>query len=187
MAEQSQIGSQRNRRIIGQFPEPRSVRDRVLLPAEQSGNVIARFEARIARLFDNPDCAAAHDIAELDGRQVGIDFIRPAAVGRIKREVLVVNKKLALFQRGHRLLGPLEIAVLERAHGPRRESPLPIHSLCHSRPPVCAEVLYSYDLLRVFDLNTGAVKRLHNSTNKPVSRHVTSHRFLHIVSAVQIC
>ena len=112
------------RRLGVELAQLRAGHDRVGLPAGVGEHLVAGRDALRARLDDLAHRAADHDVADLDGRGVGLGVAHPPAHVGVQREVERAQQHLALAHL-RQLDGPgLEVAVLGLAHRPLRQGDL---------------------------------------------------------------
>ena len=110
-------------------------RHRVVLPAAEGDDRLARREIRMLRGDDLAHGAADHHLADADGLGVGLRRAHaPAHVG-VEGEPAVAQQHLALAGVGHTPLLHPEMRGVRLAVGARGQHDAAV-DLCHGRPPV---------------------------------------------------
>ena len=100
--------------------------DDVLLPAGQAADERTHGVLVGRGLDDLADAHRADDLADADGRQVGV-LLHPAADGRVEREVGDLHQRLAVTELGHGLAGELDVLVRgEGGGGALGQAPHPV-------------------------------------------------------------
>ena len=127
--------------------------DHVLLPADETLHDLTDRIVRILRRDDLAEPARAHDLADPDGRQVGRHVVDPRAVGRIERDPVDADKRLAVADLGDRLLAEFEgvgadaaggaFAKEEAAVSVSHERTVPDPDRCDMSEPACRESVLS--------------------------------------------
>src|SRR5207247_1860972 len=83
------------------------------------------------RFLDDTGGAGAHDLAELDRRDIGLALVHPAAHGRIERDVFDLDAELARTRLRHGRVLDREISPLHHAFRPAGELD---HAVAHLTP-----------------------------------------------------
>ncbi len=105
--------------------------DAVVLPAGEAAHPVAFLVARRVRLHDHADAAAAHDLADADGRHVLVHVAHPDAVRGIEAEIEHAHDRLAGTGLGNRLLDEIEIRLLDAARGARLQAEPAVDVVLH--------------------------------------------------------
>ena len=104
----------------------------IVLPADEAEHDVADLEGGTVRRFDPARAERAHDLADLDRRQIGVAG-DPGALGRVAGQHQIADQHLALAGRRRFGLDEGEVAILERSVRTAREQPLAVFHLAITR------------------------------------------------------
>jgi hypothetical protein len=91
----------------------------------------ASLEGGIVRFLDDAGGTAAHDLAQLDRRDVGTAFVHPAAHGGVERDVFDAHAELARIWLWHGPVLDREVFAFHHASRPAGELD---HAVAHRTP-----------------------------------------------------
>ena len=97
----------------------------IVLPAHEAEHDIADLEGGTVRRFDPARAERAHDLADLDRRQIGVAG-DPGALGRVAGQDQIADDHLAFAGRGRLRLDEGKVAILERPVRTLGEQPLAV-------------------------------------------------------------
>lgn len=101
--------------------------DRVVLPTQHAGDLVARLEPRVLRIDYLADAATPHHFADLGGRDIAADILHPPFLGGVEAQHEIFDQHLALAGHDDRCLDPFEVVVRELPpERPAIDEPLPI-------------------------------------------------------------
>ena len=136
-AERTHIGRQRNARQPRHLRQRRARQRVVDRPAgETRVDDVARREAVEPALGHHAQPAAAHRIADLHRRQVGIHVAHPDPVRRIERQVDRLGAHLPVLERRQRALDQLQIPLAQIPHRPLAQHPGQVLFIDHAVLPI---------------------------------------------------